>query len=373
MSLAHELKRQAPACRLVYVGLKGEKISGLEKRLAVFDEIYRVSSGKFRRYHGRSLWAKMTDLKTLVLNVIDIFKIAAGFWQARRLLKRLRPAAVFSKGGYVVVPVGLAARWHKLPLMTHDSDSRAGLANRLVGRWAALHATGYPPAYYDYPKAKTVYTGIPVDPRLRPVDAKLQAAMKRRLGHKADDKILLVGSAGHGSKSINQLLAAAAPRLFQSVPNLVIYHLAGRQHVEATVGAYRQNLDQARLKKIKVLGFVDDFYVYSAAADLIVTRAGATALAEFAVQGKALVVIPAAWLPGGHQAANARELGSAAKIVDDGIEPADFASLVASLLNDPRSRQQLAARLSAKAKPEAASQIASQLLKLGTGSDRGDG
>lgn len=373
LSLAPELKRLSPESRLIYIGLRGEKITGLEKQLGVFDEHYKVSSGKLRRYHGDSWLKRLVDVRSIALNTRDFFRLISGIFQARRLLRRLKPDVVFSKGGYVVVPVGIAAKLAKVPIVTHDSDVVPGLANRLVGRWAAVHATGMPAGSYDYPSATIRYTGIPVSPLLKPVNQALQAKTKTKLGYHPDDLVLLVGGAGLGSRTLNELVQAAAPELLASHPSLHIIHLTGDQHQSDGQAGYGQ-LPADQKRRVKVMGFTADFSDYSAAADLIVTRAGATSLAEFAVQHKACVVIPSPWLSGGHQLANAKQLEKegAAVVVDNHIGAGEFGHLIDDLLSHPAKRAVLAEKLGRQAKPEAAASLAAVILEVADGKASAD-
>src|SRR5581483_635711 len=116
LSLAHELKKQKPACKIIYIGLKGEKVEGLQGRYDAFDEVCHIAAGKFRRYHGQTLVANLTDVKTQVLNSRDLYRLVRGLHSAERIIKKEKSAVVFSKGGFVAVPVGLAARILSVPI-----------------------------------------------------------------------------------------------------------------------------------------------------------------------------------------------------------------------------------------------------------------
>ena len=175
LSLARALKKTSKGCRVVFIGLKGETLAGdLKDRYRVFDEVFSVPSGKFRRYHGESLLSHLVDFRTLLLNARDFFRVLAGIGYARKILKRTKPDVVLSKGGFVAVPVGLAAATLRIPVVTHDSDTVPGLANRIVGRFAKAYATGMPEKYYQYPVQRTHYVGIPIDERIKPVTKELQ-------------------------------------------------------------------------------------------------------------------------------------------------------------------------------------------------------
>jgi len=368
-SLGHALKQKKPACRLIYIGLKG---GPLDKRLADnpdFSETYFVSSGKFRRYHGQSWLRSLLDAPSWLLNIRDFFRVIKGTFSAWRLLRRLKPNLVFSKGGYVVVPVGVAARLLKIPIMTHDSDAVPGLANRIVGRWARVNTTGLASGLYAYPKHKIRHVGIPTDRRVQSVTPDLQTEFKKELGLEPHSQLLLAVGGGLGSKTINELVAAIAPQLLADNPKLLIIQIVGPKH-EADMKAIRSRLTPQLQARLTTLAFSDQFYKYSAAADLIIARAGASTLAEFALQAKACIIIPAAFLAGGHQLQNANELAKrrAIKLLREPLTAEQLQATVQTLLDDASQRANLAANLAATAIPDSAAKLAELLL-----AEAGDG
>jgi len=366
LSLARALKSANPDCQLIYIGLKGEKIELSNKRFGVFDQISFVSSGKFRRYHGESLLSHLLDIKTLLLNLRDVFKVLWGTLRAFWLLGRYKPAVVFSKGGYVVVPVGIAARLRGITIITHDSDTVPGLANRIIGRWAQLHATGMPPQYYPYPKDSLVHTGIPVDERVKPVDEGLQKKLKKQIDLPPDCLMLLVAGGGHGSQKINELVVEIAAELLEANPLLQIIHFSGSGHQDHVAEHYVRKLGKQMPNRVKVLGFSSDFYAYSGAADVVLARAGATTIAELAIQRKAAIIIPSPFLTGGHQLKNAEELTTkeAAVVLPNDVSPQKLLSHLNELLQNKQRREHLAHNISTLAHPDAASHLAELLLSL---------
>ena len=370
LSLAHELKKTNPKCKIIYIGQKGEKVEGLQGRYQVFDEVRTVSAGKFRRYHGQGLVAHLTDVRTLYLNSRDFFKVLRGLHQAEKLIKAIKPDVVFSKGGYVAVPVGLAARLMRVPIITHDSDTVPGLANRIVGRWAAVHATGMPEEYYSYPSGKVVYTGIPVDERIKLVTEGLQKSYKKNLGLPAEAPLLLAAGGGQGAQQINDLMLSAVPNLLAANPKLRVIHivgigLAGQMSEQQIKDAYLKELSGDDYARVTTLTFTGDFYEYSGAADLIITRAGATAMSEFALQAKACIVIPSSALAGGHQLKNAQVLvqKNAAKVLPADASSEQLFKAANDLLKNAQVRQKIAKNLSSTAMPQAAQMLAGIILE----------
>ncbi len=366
LSLARALKDKDPSVQLIYIGLKGEKIELSDKRFDVFDQTSFITSGKFRRYHGESLLSHLLDIKTLLLNLRDVFKVLWGTAVAFWLLGRYRPAVVFSKGGYVVVPVGMAARLRGITIITHDSDAVPGLANRIIGRWAQLHATGLPPQYYPYPKDTVVHTGIPVDERVKSVDTSLQKKLKKQIDLPPDCLMLLVAGGGLGSQKINELAVEISDSLLEANPKLQIVHFSGSGHQDQVAEHYMRKLGKEMPDRVKVLGFSSDFYAYSGAADVMLARAGATTIAELAIQRKTAVIIPSPFLSGGHQLKNAEELTTkeAAVVLPNDVSPQKLLSVLNELLQNEQRRASLAHNISRLAHPDAASRLAELLLSV---------
>ncbi len=301
-----------------------------------------------------------------MLNFRDLFKIFFGTLSSLQLLGKYKPDVVFSKGGYVVVPVGLAAHLRGVPIITHDSDAAAGLANRIVGRWAKVHATAMAPKYYpSYPSSSIKQVGIPVDERLQPVGEAGQKSLKRQIGLAPDSLMLLVVGGGLGSQTINQLMVKLSPELLKDNPSLEIVHFSGSGHQDTVAEHYRRELGKEMPRRVKVLGFSSDFYAYSGAADLVLARAGATTIAELAVQRKAAVIIPSPFLTGGHQLKNAEELTThdAAVVLPNDVAEQKLLSILNDLLQDKQRRQQLADNIGSLARPDAAVQLADILLE----------
>jgi UDP-N-acetylglucosamine--N-acetylmuramyl-(pentapeptide) pyrophosphoryl-undecaprenol N-acetylglucosamine transferase len=367
LAVAAELKRQRPKARLIYIGQTGDKFSDLPAEDAHIDEVLTVRAGKFRRYHGEGLW-QILDIPTLLKNIRDFFYVLIGIAQSRKLLKALQPDAVFVKGGFVGVPVGLAAARLGIPYVTHDSDAIPGLANRLIGRWATWHAVALPKEVYGYPANKTITTGIPLRHDFVPVDAALQKQYRQQLDIPDKARLLFVIGGGLGAQRVNRAVAAAVPHLLAEFSDLYVIHGAGQANQTEITDLYEKSLNRAEQGRVKVLGFIPDIYRYSGAADVIITRAGATNLAEFAQQGKACIVIPSSFLTGGHQLKNAQYLAdqqaamvlSETELTDD---PNRLAKQTSTLLSDARQRQQLSKHLAAFAKPQATEALAELILR----------
>lgn len=366
-AVAAELRRRQPKIRLVYIGQTGDGLGDIPAKDPNIDEVYTIRAGKLRRYHGEGL-RQLLDIVTMLKNLRDIFYVIIGIWQSRRLLKRLQPNSIFIKGGFVGVPVGLAAAQLHIPYITHDSDAIPGLANRIIARWACRHAVALPADIYHYPLSKTVTTGIPLQADFVPVTPEIQLDYRQQLKLPNHAPVLFVIGGGLGSQRVNQAVAEAMPHLLREFNDLHVVQVAGRANQAELTASYQANLSAAEQGRLQIKGYINDVYRYSGAADLVITRAGATNLAEFALQGKACIVVPSAFLAGGHQLENARyleEQGAAVVLNETDLlaDPHRLASQVSALLRHQKARRALAKQLATFARPNATVDLAKLILE----------
>jgi UDP-N-acetylglucosamine--N-acetylmuramyl-(pentapeptide) pyrophosphoryl-undecaprenol N-acetylglucosamine transferase len=308
----------------------------------------------------------------LYKNLRDAAYVLIGLWQSFKLLGKLRPDVVFIKGGFVGVPVGLAAALRRIPYVTHDSDALPGLANRIVAPWARVHAVALPKEVYQYPADRTVTVGVPVLHHFAPVTTQQMRALRHVLKLDEASQVLLITGGGLGAQRLNDAVITCMPELLNRYSDLHVVHIAGRQLETEVRQRYRQELQAKDTHRVTVKGFVTNMYQYSGAADVIVTRAGGSAIAEFAAQAKATVVVPNPLLTGGHQLKNAKVLADrkAVRLVSEATLRDDHRALmpaITELLDSPEKAALLGKRLSSLAQPDAAHQLAVVLLEVAKG------
>lgn len=326
------------------------------------EAIYTIRAGKFRRYHGESFWSHLTDVRTNLKNLRDFFYFIAGFFQSLRLLGRLRPEVVFIKGGFVGVPVGMACRLRRIPYFTHDSDTVPGLANRLIAGGAVCHAVGMPAEFYIYPPGKVEYTGIPLADDYKRVDAAARKRFRKQLDVPVDSLVVTVTGGSLGAARLNSFFVAAAEALLTSFPNLHILHQTG-----SSESVYPGLAAELRDRVIET-GFTDQLAAFTGAADVVVTRAGATTVAELAVQGQACLLVPNPQLTGGQQTKNAAylERHQAAVVVPetDASQPAQLEKAIGDLLSSADQRKSLSKHILELAKPDAAQALTDIIVEI---------
>lgn len=367
LAVARELKQLQPELQLIYVGQRGDQLSDVPAASPYIDKVYTVRAGKFRRYHGEG-FKQIFDLPTLAKNIRDAMWVLVGILQSYRLLKKLKPAIIFTRGGFVSVPVAIGGRLCRIPYITHDSDAIPSLANRIIARRAMLHAVALPKEVYAYPQGKTVTVGVPIQSEFHPVNAVQKKVYKQQIGLEKADKILFITGGGNGALSLNNAAAEVVPALLETYPDLAVVHVAGRLHEAALTQKYDELLTAEQRGRVIVKGFVTELYAYSGAADVIIMRAGATNLAEFAAQQKACIVVPNPLLTGGHQLKNVQALverHAALCITEQDLAagPEILQRAIKRLLDNPKERQALAAQFGKLAHPNAARELAVLLLR----------
>lgn len=357
LALAHELKKLEPSYRTIYVGERGAKFAQLTKDHPAIDGLATVFSGKYRRYYGESWLKRLFDVRTNLFNLRDAFFVVIGVVQAWLLLGKIKPNIVFLKGGYVGVPVGVAAALRNIPIVTHDSDSLPGLANRLVSRWAVLHATAMPAETYAYPPARTKQVGVLVEHSYQPVTKELQASYRQSLKLPEDAEVILATGGSSGAEAINKAMKSIADELLRGNSNLHIIHQVGKGRLNDFEGVQHDRLH--------LLEFLTPMHAYMGASDIVVTRASANTLAEIGVQGKAAIVIPSPYLADGHQLRNAEFLAAqkAAIVVLESELPAKLLESIKLLLGSAGERSSLAQKLQHLSPTDAASKLAQLLIE----------
>ncbi len=239
--------------------------SGLEQQLlqGVDLSYYGISSGKLRRYFS---WANFTDL----------FRIVAGVFQALRLLRRLKPDVVFSKGGFVSFPVVLAAWLLRIPTVAHESDISPGLANRLAMPFLHTLCLNFDATRAHRFRGRRLLTGTPLRGDLLSGD---REGGRRLLGVAAGRSVLLVTGGSLGADAINEALRGALPQL---LPRFEVVHVCGPGKAVT--------LQHAGYHQYEYV--TEEWGDLLAAADLIVSRAGANTLYELLALGKPSLLIP---------------------------------------------------------------------------------
>jgi UDP-N-acetylglucosamine--N-acetylmuramyl-(pentapeptide) pyrophosphoryl-undecaprenol N-acetylglucosamine transferase len=331
VSLCKELKSRE--IDYLYIGSKGS----LEEKIAHNNEVnFRaVSAGKMRNYFS-------------LLNIIDPFKIFFGIIEAYFLINKYKPDVVFSKGGYVAVPVLFWAKKMKIPTVLHESDAVIGKATRWGSDFAQKICTGFPVENYDLgnlPKEKFVFTGVPLrSDFLQKIDLP-----------KSSLQTILVTGGSQGSSKINNTVSEILTELLE---NYRVIHLTGERDFSTFYKIKNPNYE--------VFAFSLNMPQLLEVSDLVVTRSGST-LAEISFLAKAAILIPLATSSLDHQKANADFYGShnAAEVIyEKDLTSMNLLFMIKKLMSDDAKRLELGKNIKALARPDAVSDIVDILEKV---------
>ena len=331
----------------------------------------KIFSGKLRRYNNKSMVWHLTHAPTILKNIRDILLIGIGVVQAIAYFIRKKPDVVFCKGGYVCVPVGVAARLFNVPMVIHDSDTHPGLTNKFLSRWAVKIGTGMPTKYYQYPVQKMVYSGIPIRHGIQPVNDKTKQTVKKKLGLTTDKPVLLVTGGGTGARELNDSIIYNAEALLESWQ---VVQQTGKGKAAKALKV-RKKLSEEQQKLWQIHEFADMLPLIQA-SDIIVSRAGATAMQEFANAAKPVLLLPNPYLTGGHQLKNAELFleEKAVRVIQETDLKKQPDLLVLTLKDMQHNTQQtkaMAQRLyTTFAKPAASDEIAELILDAATSTKR---
>jgi len=290
----------------------------------------------------------MTRLQTLV-------GLPGSIFACRRLIREFQPGAVFSVGGYASGPAMAAALWMKVPTTTYEPNAMPGLANRLVGKRVQAAAINFLSSAKWFRNAEV--TGVPV----RPEFFELPPA--------AGAPHLLVFGGSQGARILNEHMPRIVAQLLKAVPGLTILHQSGMRNFETTEAAYKASgADSARWQ---VEPFLNDMASQFARAHLILSRSGATTVAEEAAAGKPALLVPFAAAADEHQRRNAEAMqtaGAAEMLLEKDLEvPGKLLETLVALLGAPDKLTAMVRAAKAQAHPGAAERIADRLAEMASG------
>ncbi len=286
---------------------------GIEKKLITEQEVpyYGISSGKLRRYKS-------------LKNLTDPFRVLNGYRQARALMRKIKPDIIFSKGGFVSVPVVLAASHKHIPVIIHESDMTPGLANRIAMRGATKICCNFPETVKYLPADKAVLSGSPIRQEL--LSGNRLAALDY-CHFTANKPVLMVVGGSTGAVRVNEAVRSVLPRLLE---HFQVVHLCGKGKMDESF----HNIE----------GYVQFEYInqqmrdFFAMADIVVSRAGANAICELLALHKPNLLIPlSASASRGDQILNAKsfkEHGYSSVLEEEDITPDSLFDAVMELYNN---------------------------------------
>ena len=336
LAIARELRDQHSA-EVRFVGTA----RGLETRLvpeAGF-ELELIHVGQLKNV------SLMTRLRT-------VGDLPLGIVRCVILLRHFKPDVVVGVGGYASGPAMMAAILLRIPTLAFEPNAAPGLANRLIGKRVDAAAVNFASTVAHFRNAHV--TGIPVRREFFEIQPKSAAGLR-----------LLVFGGSQGARVLNEVMPGVAGCLLEQFPDLTIVHQVGSRNAESAVAAYAHV--GVHSERLRVVPYLDGMVAEIAAADVILSRSGASTVAELAAAGRAAVLVPFAAAADDHQRKNAAalvEAGAAAMILERELTPAKALETMVPLLQDPSQRLHMGAAARRLAHADAAGEIARLCVSL---------
>jgi len=355
LAVADLLRELEPGCEIIFVGT-GEGLEGKVVPGAGYP-FRRIAAGK---------WPRNISFKA----ICDLTSLGKGYLQGLSLLKEVRPQAVFATGGYVSVPLGLAAASLKVPLFLHEQNSVPGMANKLLSRWAEVTFTTFLPEKGSFPlRAKLVHSGLPIRSKILKADP---LKSYKYFGLDPDIFTVLVTGGSRGARCINQVMLEVYQEICHgsaALPKLQVIHLTGvTEHRQFCQDMEHMGINTDDIGKLVIKPYLEEMEYALKVADLVISRAGAATLAEVTALGIPAILIPYPFATADHQYHNARYLerhGAAILIPEKELTPVKLLREIEKLAGDNDLRQKMSGQSRRIGRPEAGELIAGILRNAG--------
>lgn len=320
-----------------YIGTE----EGIERTIIPMDRVkyHAISAGKLRRY---------IDIK----NLTDPFKVVKGMFQAASIVRRIKPDVIFSKGGFVSVPVVVGGWLNRVPVIIHESDMTPGLANKIAIPFASKVCINFPEAAQNIPASKAVYTGTPIRKELFNGSAEKGYSI---CGFDSKKPVIMVMGGSLGSRNLNRFLREALPDLLQYFQ---VVHICGKGNIDESlknIKGYKQfeyiNSEQPHIFKL---------------ASLVISRAGANSIFEFLLLKIPSILVPLSTRSSrGDQILNARsfeKMGFSRVLLEEDI---DKDKLLKTIMDVYNNRKYYTDNMSRKEVPDGTKEIMKLIREYG--------
>lgn len=311
-------------------------------------------------YKIEGLWISGLQRKLTVDNLSFPLKVLSSMARSRKIVKRFKPHAVVGVGGYASGPLLKVATQKGISAVLQEQNSYAGLTNKLLAKKVQRICVAYPNMEHFFPADKITLTGNPVRKDIVELDGKKQEALAH-FGFTADKPVLMILGGSLGARTLNDSMVLGLPKLVEAGVQVIwqcgrFYHEEMKQKLAAVEGA----------EDIKLFEFLREMDLAYAAADVVISRAGALSVSELSIAGKPTVFVPSPNVAEDHQTKNARAMveQQAAVLVTDADAREKLIEEALALLNDTDRQLDLSKKIKALAKPDAANEIVEEIVKL---------
>ncbi|MFL9830543.1 undecaprenyldiphospho-muramoylpentapeptide beta-N-acetylglucosaminyltransferase [Flavobacterium sp. ST-87] len=340
VAIANELKSRFPDAEFLFVGAQDKM------------EMQKVPQAG---YAIKGLWIAGLQRKLTLQNAMFPLKLMSSLWKSRKIIKQFKPDVVIGTGGFASGPLLQMANMLGIPTVIQEQNSFPGITNKLLSKKANAICVAYENLERFFPKEKMILTGNPVRQDLIAIESKRTEAIEYfKLDSKKKTLLVLGGSLG--ARRINQLIE-------KELKNIISQ---GVQIVWQCGKLYFEEYKKYNSENVQVVAFIEKMDFVYAAADIIISRAGASSVSELCIVGKPVIFIPSPNVAEDHQTKNAKAIvdKKGALLLKESQLDAEFSLVFEALLKDTGKQTQLSENIKELALPEATKQIADEIVKL---------
>ena len=343
VAVGHALQRLRPGTELLFVGAKNKM--EMEKVPQEGFEIIGLDIAGFNR-------------SDILKNLSLPFKLLKSRMQARSIIKQFKPGVIVGVGGYASFPVLNAGQGMNIPTLIQEQNSFAGKSNKILGKRAKAICVAYENMELFFPKDKIIITGNPVRKNISDMSKTTEEGLAK-FGLNNGVKTILIVGGSLGAKSINESIDDGLDELMKEGVQ-VIWQTGKPYYEQAKKSAEKYN------DKVKVFDFIKEMDCAYVAADIVISRAGALAIAELCIAGKPVIFVPYPHAAEDHQTSNAMALvkRNAAILVKDSDAKTELIKELKKLLSDSELQETMSANLKAMAIKDADERIANKVIEL---------
>jgi UDP-N-acetylglucosamine--N-acetylmuramyl-(pentapeptide) pyrophosphoryl-undecaprenol N-acetylglucosamine transferase len=340
VAIANELKSRFPDAEFLFVGAKDKM------------EMQKVPQAG---YKIEGLWIAGLQRKLTLQNAMFPFKLIDSLWKSRTIIKKFKPNVVIGTGGFASGPLLQMANILGIPTVIQEQNSYPGITNKLLSKKANTICVAYENLERFFPKEKMILTGNPVRQDLIDIESKKAEAL-HYFNLDANKKTLLVLGGSLGARRVNQLIE----KELKNFANLDV------QIIWQCGKLYFDEYKKYNSNNVQVLAFIDRMDLVYAAADIVISRAGASSVSELCIVGKPVIFIPSPNVAEDHQTKNAKSIvdKKGALLLKESELDSEFSIVFEALLKDVEKQGQLSKNIKHLALPNATKQIVDEIVKL---------
>ena len=348
IAIANELKLRFPDCEILFVGAQDKM------------EMQKVPQAG---YKIEGLWIAGLQRKLTFSNALFPIKLMSSLWKSQKIIKSFKPDVVIGTGGFASGPLLQVANSFNIPTVIQEQNSYPGITNKLLSKKANAICVAYENLDRFFPKNKTVLTGNPVRQDVLDIDSKRSEAITY-FNLDKNKKTLLVLGGSLGSRRINQLIEKELDFLLAN--GVQVFWQCGKFYYEEYQKYNSEQHETRNPKLVTVTSFIDRMDLIYAAADFVISRAGASSVSELCLVGKPTIFIPSPNVAEDHQTKNAKAIvdkNGALLIKENGLDE-KFEILFADLISNEDLQKNLGENMKKLAKPNATKEIVEEIIKL---------